>query len=202
MNYLIAALATLATTAYACVSGACVKGMCSDIPSNNQYYLTSFCDATVACGAFSGNCYEYFAADYARFGCKAIISCCQGTTKCVNLKVIDGGPGCSVEDKAHKQIIDASYATCKFFTNSTSCGWSDKILVTCKKTSATIDDTNDADSMIHSATNPTAKVPLGPCTYDLAFAGEKDVPLCHPTELDLFTRDYELFPRDDKLFNQ
>ena len=166
--------------------------MCSDIPSNNQYYLTSFCDASVACGSFSGNCNEYYAADYKRFGCGSIISCCQGTN-CVNLKVIDGGPGCSVEDSAHKQIVDASYSTCKHFTGSTSCGWSDKIIVTCKKTSATIHDTNDADSMIHNATNPSAKVPLGPCTYDLTFAEENGVPLCHPTELDLFTRDYELF---------
>ncbi len=41
-----------------CVSGSCKNGMCSDIPSNNQYYLTSFCDKSVACGSFSGNCNE------------------------------------------------------------------------------------------------------------------------------------------------
>jgi hypothetical protein len=31
-------------------------------------------------------------------------------------QVIDGGPGCSVEDSAGKQIVDASYSACKHFT--------------------------------------------------------------------------------------
>ncbi len=55
-----------------CVSGTCKNGMCSDIPTDNKYYLTSFCDKSVACGTFSGNCNEYYAADYSRFGCGAI----------------------------------------------------------------------------------------------------------------------------------
>lgn len=54
-----------------------------------------------------------------------IVSCCK-SSNCVNLKVIDGGPGCSVEDSAHKQIVDASYSTCKHFTGSTSCGKFDR----------------------------------------------------------------------------
>ncbi len=49
------------------------------------------------------------------------VSCCKGSD-CLNLKVIDGGPGCSVEDSAKKQVVDASYSTCKHFTGSTSCG--------------------------------------------------------------------------------
>ena len=40
--------------------------------------------------------------------------------------------------------------------------------------------------MIYSATNPTATIPLGPCSYDLAFASEKGVPICGP-DSDLFT---------------
>ena len=68
--------AALVATAQACVSGTCSSSMCSDLPSNSQYYLTSFCDASVACGSFSGNCNEYFAADYKRFGCNSIVSCC------------------------------------------------------------------------------------------------------------------------------
>jgi hypothetical protein len=130
-------LFSLLSTTHACVSGSCTNGMYSDVPSNNEYYLTPFCDSSVACGSFSGNCNEYYAADYARFGCNSIISCCQGSD-CLNLKVIDGGPGCSVEDSAHKQIVDASYSTCKHFTGSTSCGWSDKIKVVCKKTTYTV----------------------------------------------------------------
>ncbi len=176
---------SLIAHAQACISGSCVSGMCSDIPANNQYYLTSFCDSSVACGTFSGNCNEYYCADYKRFGCGSIVSCCVGTD-CLNLKVIDGGPGCTVEDSAKKQVVDASYSACKHFTGSTSCGWSDKILVTCKKTTATIHDTNDADSLIYSALNPTAKIPLGPCSYDIGFAAERNVPICGP-DLDLFT---------------
>lgn len=56
----------------ACVTGSCKNGMCSDIPSDNVYYLTSFCDSSVACGSFSGNCNEYYCADYTRFGCGSI----------------------------------------------------------------------------------------------------------------------------------
>lgn len=180
----LAALA-FASTTQACVSGSCSSSMCSDLPSNSQYYLTSFCDSSVACGSFSGNCNEYFAADYKRFGCNAVISCCQGT-KCVNLKVIDGGPNCTVEDSAKKQVVDASYSTCKYFTGSTSCGWSDKITVTCKKTSSTIHHTNDPQSTIYSETNPTAMIPLGPCTYDYGVAAQNGVPLCGP-DFDLFS---------------
>ena len=191
MSFTKAFFATaLVATAQACVSGTCSSSMCSDIPSTNQYYLTSFCDSTVACGSFSGNCNEYFAADYKRFGCNSIISCCQGTN-CVNLKVIDGGPNCTVEDSAHKQVVDASPSTCKHFTGSTSCGWSDKIVVTCKKTSSTIHHTNDPQSIIYSATNPVAKVPLGPCSYDHGYAAENGVPICGP--------DFNLFTADDLL---
>ena len=183
--------AALFSSANACVSGSCTSSMCSDIPSTNQYYLTSFCDSSVACGSFSGNCNEYYMADYKRFGCNSIVSCCQGT-KCVNLKVIDGGPGCSVEDSAHKQVVDASYSTCKTFTGSTSCGWSDKIVVTCKKTSATIHHTNDPQSMIYNEHFPTATIPLGPCTYDLGVSAAENLPMCG-LETDLFTAEDLLF---------
>lgn len=117
----------------------------------------------------------------------------------MNLKVIDGGPGCSVEDSAKKQIVDASYSTCKHFTGSTSCGnffyhftkllmfiiifipfsfyfigWSDKIKVTCKKTSYTIKDTVEEVGYIKGE----PKIPLGPCSYNSTFAIEKNVPMC------------------------
>ena len=132
--------------------------------------MTSFCDASVACGSFSGNCNEYYMADYKRFGCNSIVSCCRGSD-CLNLKVIDGGPGCSVEDSAHKQIVDASYSTCKHFTGSTSCGWSDKISVVCKKTSKTIADSNDSPFTL-------GLIKLGPCSYNSTWAIERNVPIC------------------------
>ncbi len=169
------------STVSSCVSGSCKNGMCSDIPSDNVYYLTSFCDSQVACGTFSGNCNEYYAADYSRFGCGAIISCCKGSN-CVNLKVIDGGPGCSVEDSAHKQIVDASYSTCKHFTGSTSCGWSDKISVTCKKTSGTVADTLDAfglESILGG------RIPLGPCSNNATWALHNSVRMCDGSTFDV-----------------
>lgn len=126
------------------------------------------------------------------------VSCCQGSD-CLNLKVIDGGPGCSVEDSAHKQIVDASYSTCKHFTGSNSCGWSDKILVTCKKTSYTGDDLipgsfessnngavygvlTDASKHETAVASKTSayrgKIPIGPCSYNGTYAAEHNRPIC------------------------
>jgi hypothetical protein len=164
----------------ACVSGSCVQGMCSDIPADHEYYLTSFCDKSVACGSFSGDCNEYYCADYKRFGCSSVVSCCQGAD-CVNLKVIDGGPGCSVEDDARKQVVDASYSACKHFTGSTSCGWSDKVKVTCAKVAGvTADDAVDLLRLDNAtaADLPAGKIPLGPCSYDAEFIKAKSVPHC------------------------
>lgn len=178
------------TVAYSCVSGSCKNGMCSDIPADNTYYLTSFCDKSVACGSFSGNCNEYYAADYSRFGCNSVISCCRGSD-CVNLKVIDGGPGCSVEDSAHKQIVDASYSTCKHFTGSTSCGkwitifttvclcflsgWSDKISVKCTKVKASEEDILD---VFGKPSLLGGRIPLGPCSFNATFAADNKVRMC------------------------
>jgi hypothetical protein len=127
-----------------------------------------------------------------------IVSCCKGSD-CLNLKVIDGGPGCSVEDSAHKQIVDASYSTCKHFTGSTSCGWSDKITVTCKKTSYTGEDLvpgafeseskiagygiiTDATKHATSNTGTTSAyrgmIPIGPCSYNGTYAQEHNRPIC------------------------
>ena len=134
MFKIIGILAFIAPAALGCISGVEKNNMCSDKPKDNIYYLTSFCDKQVACGHFSGNCNEYFSASSQRFGCGSVLKCCQGT-KCVQLKVIDAGPAGWVEDKAGKQIIDASYSTCKFFTGGTGCGWSDRIKVTCTQVS-------------------------------------------------------------------
>lgn len=125
--------------------------------------MTSFCDSSVACGKAQSSCYEYvdthtltheerrrlifrslacswvssyYSADYSRFGCNSVISCCCNKNgKCNNLKVIDGGPGCSVETSAGGPVVDASYSMCQTCTGSTSCGWSDHVQVVCKKAS-------------------------------------------------------------------
>jgi hypothetical protein len=97
------------------------------------------------------------------------VSCCQGSD-CLNLKVIDGGPSCEVEDDAGKQVVDASYSTCKHFTGSNSCGWSDHIKVTCIKTSSSVNST--------LSLNGIDDAPLGPCSYDATFATENHIPMC------------------------
>lgn len=105
---------------------------CTNIPADHVYYLTSFCDKTTACGKSCGNCNWFYAADSQRFKCGSTISCSRAG-KSANLEVIDYGPDCELEKKSGKPIIDASYSTCKLFTGSTSCGWSDKFAVTCVK---------------------------------------------------------------------
>jgi hypothetical protein len=133
---------------------------CSNIPADNVYYLTSFCDQTTACGKSCGNCNWYYAADSQRFKCGATINCQRGGHS-ANLEVIDYGPNCDLEKKSGKPIIDASYSTCKLFSGSTSCGWSDKLAVTCKKI---------------ASPNFLGQLPLGPCTWDLK---NTELPYCH-----------------------
>lgn len=57
---------------------------CNNIPSDNVYYLTSFCDKTTACGITCGNCTWPYAADSQRFGCKSTINCAH-SGKSINL---------------------------------------------------------------------------------------------------------------------
>lgn len=103
-----------------------------------------------------------------------------------------------MEDSAHKQIVDASYSTCKHFTGSTSCGWSDKITVTCKKTSYTgedlipgsfeseskatgygiLTDASKHESASASVSPYRGKIPIGPCSYNGTFAAENNRPIC------------------------
>lgn len=136
---------------------------CTNIPSDNVYYLTSFCDQTTACGISCGNCQWYYAADSQRFKCKSTISCTR-SGKSANLQVIDYGPNCDLERKSGKPIIDASYSTCKLFSGSNSCGWSDRLAVTCKKI---------AGPAYYQ------KLPLGECSWDHE---NKDLPFCHLDE--------------------
>jgi len=135
----------------------CSQGACSNIPKDNAYFLTSFCDKSVSCppGTLSGwgmTCNSYYSADRQRFGCGSTIQCCctKKSGVCANLRVIDFGPACSVENSAGGPVVDASSSMCKTCTGGTSCGWSDRVPVTCKK----IGEAGLSDSM------------LGPCTTD------------------------------------
>lgn len=136
---------------------------CTNIPADNVYYLTSFCDQTTACGKSCGNCNWYYAADSQRFKCHSTISCSR-SGKSANLEVIDYGPNCDLEKKSGKPIIDASDSACKLFTGTSSCGWSDKFAVTCKKIASPAF---------------VGKLPLGECSWDPA---NKDLPYCHLEE--------------------
>jgi hypothetical protein len=140
-----------------------VSQACTNIPADNVYYLTSFCDKQTACGITCGNCTWFYAADSQRFGCKSTLNC-QGKGKSVNLQVIDYGPNCALERQSGKPIIDASYNTCQTFAGSNSCGWSDRIPVTCKKVAS-----------------PAyfGKLPLGLCTWD---PEDTTLPYCHLPE--------------------
>lgn len=136
------------------------QSACTNIPSDNVYYLTSFCDKSTACGITCGNCTWPYAADSQRFGCKSTLNC-QKNGKSINLEVIDYGPACDLEKKSGKPIIDASYSTCHLFTGSNSCGWSDKFSVTCKKV---------------ASSNYYGKLPFGECTWDVS---NTELPYCH-----------------------
>ena len=136
---------------------------CNNIPADGVYYLTSFCDATTACGITCGNCTWAYAADSQRFGCKSTLNC-QKSGKSVNMEVIDYGPNCDLERKSGKPIIDASYSVCHLFTGSNSCGWSDRFSVTCKKV---------------ASPSYYGKLPIGECTWDV---NNKHLPYCHLEE--------------------
>jgi len=128
-----------------CVTGggyncqACDGDMCCNIPSNNEYFLTSFCDGyphdETACGLYCDSM-KYFSADSQRFGCGGVnLNICNQGGQCVTVQVIDAGPGSSVEEKAQMPIIDASPQVCMDLFNSNSCGWSDGNKITAVLTS-------------------------------------------------------------------
>jgi len=114
--------------------------MCCNIPSDHQYYLTDFCGgyphSETSCGEYC-DAYKYFTADRQRFGCNAYLTLC-GRGKCVNAKVIDAGPANWVENDAGMPIIDASPAVCQFLMGASSCGWSDRFLITAVVTKASM----------------------------------------------------------------
>ncbi|KAH3757103.1 hypothetical protein Pelo_11131 [Pelomyxa schiedti] len=146
-----------------CSSSNRQNGVCTNIPSDSLYYLTSFCDQETACGESCGNCSWAYSTSAKRFGCNASLKCCSATssTMCTTLKVIDSGPACWVEDDANMPIIDASYSTCKYFTGSTSCGYSDEVKIKCSTVSAPL-----PASYIH-----------GPC-YDGPAEKAHGLPVC------------------------
>lgn len=162
----VSLVAIVATVHAACQCSSSNRnvGICKEIPPDGNYYLTSFCDKETACGVTCGNCTWPYATSAGRFGCNARLNCCAGS-KCIVLRVIDSGPACWVEDRAGRAIIDASYSTCRYFTGGSSCGWSDRVSINCKRTLQTFTEDDY----------------VGPCTKELS-AVTFDTPLCPLTE--------------------
>jgi len=119
----------------------------------------------------TGNCNDWYAADYMRFGCGHVITATCSNGQKANLKIEDGGPGCSVENNAGGQVIDASYSMCKLCTGGTSCGWSDhfKITVTWSFYYNFNDEHIDKQWL---------QAQLGPCSYDPIEIKEKGLAQC------------------------
>jgi hypothetical protein len=111
-------------------------GMCCEIPSDNTYYLTTFCDGyphdQTSCGNYCDSS-QYFTADCQRFGCDGNLNICAGGT-CDTAQVIDAGPADWVENDAGMPIIDASPQICQDLFGSSSCGWSDQKTITASPT--------------------------------------------------------------------
>ena len=164
---LAGAAAAKNSTNYECT---CKSGCCTDIPSDGQYYLTSFCDQETACGTSCGACNWAYATSAMRFGCNAQLRICKGDDTCVTAQVIDSGPACWVESKAGGPIIDASYSICNYFTGGSSCGYSDHISITARQVSG-------------KAMMP--KHLLGPCALTLEKANRERIPMC-PSDEDTF----------------
>ena len=175
MHFSLGLLAVLAgaaaaagnSTNYECDCRGCC---CHDIPSDGKYYLTSFCDQETDCEVSCGDCNWAYATSAVRFGCNSQLRICKGENKCVTARVIDSGPGCWVENKAGRPIIDASFSICRYFTGGSDCGYEDKVSIIVRKVSA------------------KAMMPdhlLGPCALTLEQANKERLPMC-PSDEDTF----------------
>jgi len=108
---------------------------CSGQASDGKYYLTAFDDGGGSASCACGSCYQYgswFTADKQRgWPCGTSLEICrQGTTKCVIARVVDFGPGCSVDTMAGGPVLDASPNICQYLFGTNSCGWSDRFGIT------------------------------------------------------------------------
>lgn len=119
-------------------SGTCADLSYSDVPSNGQYYVTTFGGGTdtgpMACGGTADGTWAYV-ADKARFGCGAKLLIKGGGKQCV-AQVADCGPNKCVEEAAsgscstHFPVLDVSPFITKYLLNLSGVGWSDHELVT------------------------------------------------------------------------
>jgi Ig-like domain from next to BRCA1 gene len=124
-------------------SGNCAALSFSDVPSNGQYYITTFTGGGMACGGTADGTWAYI-ADEARFGCGAHILMQANGKQCV-AQVADCGPNQCVEAAAsnsgcsgHHAIIDASPFITEYLYGISSSGWSEHRVVTATPVSGSV----------------------------------------------------------------
>ncbi len=120
----------------------------SSIPSDGQYYLTSFGfspsdDGQMSCGEYTKHGSWYYAASRQRYGCGAHIQI-EANGSCVVAETDDYGPDVCVENAAGRPIIDASPLVSQHLFGTQSAGYSDHFAIT--------------------VTEVDSSTPLGPCT--------------------------------------
>jgi len=119
----------------------------SSVPSNGNYYLTSFGsspddDGVMSCGEYTKHGSWYYAASRQRYGCGSHIQI-EANGKCVVAETDDYGPDQCVETAAGRPIIDASPLVSEALYGTSSAGWSDRYAI--------------------HVTEVPSSTPLGPC---------------------------------------
>jgi hypothetical protein len=104
--------------------------LCCNIPADNLYVLTSFTGGEgMACGGYATGDW-YYSTSWVRWYCDAKLRITNPETgDCVVVQVADAGPASWVEDSAGMPIIDASTLVCEDLFGSSSCGWSDGLVI-------------------------------------------------------------------------
>ncbi|HEY5933134.1 MAG TPA: hypothetical protein VIU61_00785 [Kofleriaceae bacterium] len=118
----------------------------STIPADGRYVITTFGGPgdhqPMSCGGFADGT-TWYAASRQRYGCGAKLKI-EANGKCAVVEALDYGPDVCVERAAGRAIIDASPKVTKHLFNSSSAGWSERIVVT--------------------VTEVAKATPVGPCT--------------------------------------
>jgi len=110
-------------------------GTYSTIPSNGNYYLTSFGysandDGIMYCGEYTKTGSWFYAADAQRYNCGTRIAITNPATgKCAVAETDDVGPASWVEDAVHMPILDASPQVSMYLFGVKGAGNTDKLLV-------------------------------------------------------------------------
>jgi hypothetical protein len=148
----------------------CHGSAASSVPSDGNYYLTSFGfspsdDGLMSCGDKTLHGSWYYAASRQRYGCGSHLRI-TANGKCVVAQTDDYGPDVCVEKAAGRPIIDASPLVSQHLFGTRSAGWSDRYAV-------------------HAVEVP-ASTPLGPCdgTATPPPSPSGDPAKCHSSTLD------------------